>query len=450
MKIALINPKGTFFSKNEKYKKFWNNVRDADKHTVLSTRLDFWSGFSLGLLIIAALTPEEHEISLIDENIEQVDFKEKYDLVCISAITQTATRAYYLADKFRQRDCKVIVGGIHPTLMPEEAVEHADSVVIGEVETIWSTVLKDVEDGRLKRCYKSASYFNLRNSPVPRYDLLDIEHYKMVWIQTSRGCPHDCEFCAASKVFGLKYRHKSIDQVMREIDYVIDTWGNYQINFADDNIFFNKKYANDLLDRIEPLKIRWAASTDVSVGYDEKFLEKLRRSGCTILLIGFESINEDNLKGLSKNDWKRRRVKDYPMLIQRIQSHGIGIMGAFLVGFDNDKSSVFNDVANFILDTNLYASQITVPTPLPGTRLRERLTAEKRLLESSWDKYTFLDVNYAPKHLTIDELEAGVLDIYMRVYNKEARLSVARHFKQIFSDMAKVQSKSNDQLAPRT
>lgn len=448
MKIAFVNPKGTSFGMNKKYKQFWYRIKELDRHTLISTRLDFWSGFSLGLLILAALTPEEHEIRIIDENIEEVDFNERFDLVCISIITQTATRAYYLGDKFRQHDCKVIIGGIHATLMPEEAIEHADSVVIGEGEAVWDTILQDVANGRLRKYYKPDGYYDLRKSPVPRYDLLDVERYKMVWIQTSRGCPHDCEFCAASKVFGLKYRHKSVDQIITEIEYVIDIWGNYQINFADDNIFVNKKYAMDLLDRIAPLRIRWAASTDVSIGYDEEFLEKLRRSGCTVLLIGFESINEENLKGLNRNDWKRRRVKDYPKLIQRIQSHGIGIMGAFIVGFDNDKESVFDDLANFILDNNLYASQIAVLTPLPGTRLRERLSSEKRLLESTWDKYTFLDVNYVPKYLTADELEAGVLDIYRKVYSKEARLSVVKHFKQTFSNIAKMSHTSNEQRAP--
>ena len=448
MKIAFINPKGTSFGINEKFKEFWNSMQELDKHTLISTRLDFWSGFSLGLLILAALTPEEHETRVIDENIEEVDFNERFDLVCISIITQTATRAYYLGDKFRQHDCKVVIGGIHATLMPEEAIEHADSVVIGEGEAVWDTVLDDAEKGNLRKYYKSGTRYDLRNSPVPRYDLLDIERYKMLWIQTSRGCPHDCEFCAASKVFGIKYRHKSVDQVVSEIEYAIDIWGNCQINFADDNIFFNRKYARDLLDKIAPLRIRWAASTDVSIGYDEEFLKKLRRSGCTVLLIGFESINEQNLKGLNKNDWKRRRVKEYPKLIQRIQSHGIGIMGAFIVGFDNDKESVFDDVANFILDNNLYASQITVLTPLPGTRLRERLASDNRLLKSTWDKYTFLDANYVPKHLTTDELEAGVLDIYRRVYSREARLSVVKHFKQTFSNIAKMPYTSNEKPVP--
>ena len=448
MKIAFVNPKGTSFGMNEKYKQFWNSIQELDRHTLISTRLDFWSGFSLGLLILAALTPEEHEIRIIDENIEKVNFNEWFDLVCISVITQTATRAYYLGDKFRQNDCKVIIGGIHATVMPEEAIEHADSVVMGEGEGLWDTILEDLANGKLRKYYKADGYYDLRKSPVPRYDLLDVERYKMLWIQTSRGCPHDCEFCAASKVFGLKYRHKTVDQIITEIEYVIDIWGNYQINFADDNIFVNKRYAMNLLDRIAPLRIRWAASTDVSIGYDENFLEKLRRSGCTVLLIGFESINEENLKGLNKNDWKRRRVKDYPKLIQRIQSHGIGIMGAFIVGFDNDKGSVFDDLANFILDNNLYASQIAVLTPLPGTRLRERLSMQNRLLESSWDKYTFLDVNYVPKHLTIDELEAGVLGIYRRVYSKEARLSVIKHFKQTFCHMAKMLYESNEQHTP--
>jgi radical SAM superfamily enzyme YgiQ (UPF0313 family) len=448
MKIAFINPKGTSFGMNKKYKQFWYGIKELDKHTLLSTRLDFWSGFSLGLLILAALTPEDHEIRIIDENIEEVDLNEDFDLVCISAITQTATRAYYLGDKFRQHDCKVIIGGIHPTVMPEEAIEHADSVAIGEGEAVWDIILKDVASGNLKEYYESRRHYNLRNSPVPRYDLLDREHYKMLWIQTSRGCPHDCEFCAASKIFGLKYRHKSVDQVINEITHVIDVWGHHQINFADDNIFFNKKYARDLLDRIAPLKIRWAASTDVSIGYDDEFLEKLRRSGCSVLLIGFESINEQNLKGLNRNDWKRRRVKDYPKLIQKIQSHGIGVMGAFIVGFDNDKQSVFNDVANFILDNNLYASQISVLTPLPGTRLRERLSSENRLLRSTWEKYTCLDVTYIPKHLTIDELEAGVLDIYRRVYSKEARLSVIKHFKKTFCDIAKTPYASNERHTP--
>ncbi|MCX5687452.1 MAG: radical SAM protein, partial [Candidatus Omnitrophica bacterium] len=306
------------------------------------------------------------------------------------------------------------------------------TVVIGEVEDIWQEVLEDFSNGNLKKFYRNKHPVDLTKSPLPRYDLVKKEHYKVIWIQTTRGCPIDCEFCSASKVFGLKLRHKKIDQVIKEIKLIKSLWEVPRISFADDNIVIDKKYAIELVKELKSLNIRWFIQADISIGDDDVFLKLLKESGCAIVFVGFESISKDSLKHTDRVGFKYNRVGKYQEYIKKIQSYGIGIMGAFIVGLDSDDASIFYRTANFIVDNRLYAAQITVLTPLPGTRLRERLEKESRLLSHPWDNYTFLDVNFIPKNMTPGVLQQGLYDIYRKVYSQESAVKRAQHFKQIY------------------
>lgn len=431
MRLALISPKSVFFSCNSDLSNFFRNTFTGSANGIMMSRYAYWTGGNLGLLILSALTPSEYEIDYIDENYETINFEESYDIVGISAMTQQAPRAYEIADIFRNKGIKVVIGGIHATLLPEEAAKHADSVVVGEAEDLWPELIQDCAIGKLKRFYYSTKPVDLARSPVPRYDLLKKYDYKMLWIQTARGCPRDCEFCAASNVYGKGYRHKTIDQVISEINFIKSHWQRPLLNFTDDNMFVDKKYSKALIEAVAKTKLRWTAQGDISVAEDDAFLDFLQRSNCVLLFIGLETLTPQD--HLDRAGWKQKKIEKYPELIRRIQARGIGVLGAFIVGLDNDDASVFEKVASFVIENRLYATQISVPTPLPGTRLRERLMKEGRILTDDWARYTFGDVNFIPKKMKPDELQDGLLYVYNRVYNKKVRLEVMRQIMDVFS-----------------
>jgi len=432
LKLALISPKGNFLSSDKAFVEFVKNS------TELKTYLSHsWSGFSTALPVIASITSSDFEVKIIDENFEQVNFDEHYDLVGVTAVTQQATRAYQIMSEFRKRGVKVVMGGIHATTVFDEAKKYADAVVVGEAENVWAEVLCDFKKNRLKKVYKAKELANITNNPVPRYDLLHFNDYKKVWLQFSRGCPIDCEFCVASKIYGYKYRHKTIPQIINEVLLIQKIWPNIKIGFADDNMFKDKKYSSDLIKEIKKLNIKWDAQTDISIGTDEKLLKQLKEAGCTSLFIGFESVSKENLKTIDKTGWKLRQRDSYDYYINKIQSCGIGVLGAFIVGLDGDDTMVFQKTVDFIVSNNLAGAQITVLTPLPGCRLTERLERENRVLSKSWSDYTGWNVVFTPKKMSPDELRKGVLSVYNQIYSPDYRLKRAKHFKAIYGNLAK-------------
>lgn len=425
MKVALILPKGAVGT-NEEFKAIW---RDAgypapDRY--------MFSGFPLGLLVFAALLPGSYDLEFIDEDFQRVDFEEPYDLVAVSATTQKVQRAYEIGDLFRHRGIPVIMGGIHPTVMPEEAKAHCDSVVVGEVEGIISELLQDIESGDLKPFYHNRTVVDITRSPIPRYDLVDPDNYGLIWVQTARGCPHDCDFCAATKVYGSRYRHKELNQVLREVEVVRDIWKHSLLAFADDNMFVNRRYSTELLRSLIPMKLRFIAQSDISVGEDAELLTILRQAGCIALYVGLESVSGKSLAGIDKYNWKKGKQKEYSRLIGNIQSSGIGVVGSFILGLDGDPQSVFEDTARFIIDNNLYASAINILTPLPGTRLREKMEREGRVLAVPWDRYSYWNVTYKPRQFSPDQLRDGLSYVYKKVYSPDVRRNVGEHFKAIY------------------
>jgi radical SAM superfamily enzyme YgiQ (UPF0313 family) len=432
MKLALITPKGVYFSNDERIVGFFRDIAKNATENFLMPQRNLWSGGSLGLLIVAALTPSYITIEYIDENYEEINFDNAYDLVGITAMTQQASRAYEIADQFKRKGARVVIGGIHATVLPQEAKEHADTVVIGEAENTWPELISDFMKGELKPYYRSKVLVDMTKSPVPRYDLLTKYNYKVPWIQTARGCPRDCDFCAASKVFGKKYRHKTIEQVLQEINFVRGLWPEPLLCFADDNIFLHKTYAYELLKRLKQMELRWLAQTDVSIVDDDALLFLLEDSNCKMLFLGFETISKK--QKLDKHGWKQRHITQYPKIIEKIQSLGIGVLGSFIIGLDSDDSSIFNNLSDFIIENRLFAAQVLVLTPLPGTRLREQLESEKRILSNDWGKYTFFDVNFIPKKMKVEELQEGLLTIYKKIYAKDVRTAVVKHFLKIYKN----------------
>ncbi|MBD3240574.1 MAG: radical SAM protein [Chitinivibrionales bacterium] len=426
MRIAFVSPRAGFTTRNKSLQQFWDQSSEANAYRA------YWTGLGSGLLVLAALTPPGHEVTLVDENYDDVDLGADYDIVAITCMTQQAVRAYEIADAFRSKGSKVVVGGIHPTVMTEEAANHADAVVVGEAEDIWPVVLKDAAAGQLRRVYRSSESPDLRRSPCPRFDVLDTSRYPLLWLQASRGCPHDCDYCAASKIYGRKYRTKAAEQVLKEVEAALSLSESTRLAFADDNFLVDRSLAADLLSGLRGYGARWHAQCDVSIARDDNLLRQMSASGCTFVFVGFESLSSDSLASIDKTQWKARQTAFYAEAVERIQSHGIGVMGAFMVGFDGDGKGVFQRVGDFILKTNMYAASITILTPLPGTRLRAWLQQQGRLLPGrTWNDYTAYNVNHELVGMSEAEMYEGLTDLYRRVYSQEAYETKMEYFKRL-------------------
>lgn len=340
---------------------------------------------------------------------------------------------YALADRYRSLGIPVVIGGLHATLMPKEAKSHADAVCIGEGEPVWPQIVNDAKLGALKPFYRDSSggRYDLSRAPAPRYELLDISRYNRLTIQTSRGCPLDCEFCAASKILG-RYRIKPVSQVMQEIDRITELWDRPFLELADDNTFVNKPWGKAFLKEMAKRDIPWFTETDVSVGDDPELIDLLAKSGCRQVLIGFESIFSDSLDHLDRANWKRKRRDQYRRAIDSLQSHGISVNGCFILGLDGDSPDSFEKIRDFILESNLLESQVTVLTPFPNTRLYHRLKDEGRLFqETFWDRCTLFDLNFHPKQMSPDQLEEGMTFLFRELYNQQVYARRRRHYVDI-------------------
>ena len=357
----------------------------------------------LSLATVASLFPEDFEIKIINDSIEDIDYKEKVDLVGITSITSTAPRAYEIADRFREEDVPVIMGGIHPSALPLEASKHADAVVIGEAEGQIKYVIKDLKKGKLQKFYFSDTRPSLKNLPLPRTDLYSKNKYykELHMIQTTRGCPFNCDFCSVTDFFGQTFRTRPIEDVIREIKSLKR---RTIIFFVDDNICGYPKYAKELFKALIPLKVKWFGQASIVVAKNRELLRLAAKSGCLSLFVGFESVSPSSLKEVGKS---MNNVEDYKESIKIIHSYGIGIIGAFIFGFDSDKESVFDETISFIDNTQIELASLSILTPLPGTRFYDKMEREGRIIERDWSKYTNGEVVYRPKLLTIEELQEG-------------------------------------------
>lgn len=379
---------------------------------------------SLGLLTLAALTPDEFDVEYIEiVDINKVDeLPGPFDLVAISTYSAQIFEAYELADRYSKIGVKTVIGGPHVTSVPEEAKEHCDCVVIGEGEPVWKNLLRDHKNGKLQQFYNSFDKnYELKDAPIPRFDLLDHKKYNRLTIQTSRGCPYKCEFCAASILISKKYKQKPAEKVLEEIHEIKKLWQHPFIELADDNTFVNKTYWKELLKHLRHEKIKWFTETDVSVAEDDKLLSLMRESGCQQVLIGFESPVGKYLNSIElRRNWKSAQFKKYKQAINKIQSHGITVNGCFILGLDGQDKSIFNDIFEFVKDSGLYEVQVTIMTAFPGTPLYERLINENRIIENGdWKKCTLFDVNHYPTGMTVEELEKGFRDLVEKLYSTD-------------------------------
>jgi radical SAM superfamily enzyme YgiQ (UPF0313 family) len=431
LRILLVSPKGEFLGRAPEFAEFVKNSRE------MRTILHYWNGLGAALPTIAALTPLEYEVSIVDENYQFLDLDQKVDLVGISAMTQQAVRAYEIASEFRSRKVHVAIGGIHATVMPEEAARHADTVFVGEAERSWPAFLRDYQQGIPAKVYRADDYgaIDMSEIPMPRYDLLARTRYPVVWVQATRGCPHDCEFCTAPEVYGRSYRHKAPEQVAAEIREVKRHWKSAQVGFADDNMFVNRRFVSELLTEFESIPFTWYAQSDISIANDPVLLRRLHETGCRIIFIGLESVVEGNLANLNGNKWKARRFARYGEFIRTIQQSGIGVYGSFIVGMDDDDITVFDKTIDFINEHSIMGAQVTILTPFPGSRLRGRLMQSGRIKTSDWSLYTAWNPVVSHPVLSDAELEEGLLHIYRSIYSEQSFRDRARYFRQVFQNL---------------
>jgi radical SAM superfamily enzyme YgiQ (UPF0313 family) len=365
----------------------------------------------LSLTTVASLIPSDIEVRILDARVEEVDYNAPVDLVGITGLTHEIPNAYEIADGFRERGATVVMGGVHVSSLPDEALQHADSLVVGEAELVWKRLIEDFKKDELKPIYQAEGLVDMKGMPIPRRSLLNNNMYtSFSTLQATRGCPFACDFCTVTTFFGNRYRFRPVEDVIAEVKGLPDK----KVVFLDDNIVGRPGYAKELMKALIPLKITWGSQASITLARDEELLSLYSKSGGRYAFIGFESLSQENLKELHKG-WNA--VGDYEIAIRKIHDAGIDIIGSFILGLDNDDISSFRTLLDFITRNSIDAAQFHILTPFPGTPLYERLDREGRIIDRNWANYHTSKVVVKPLLMTADELQNGYYWIFREIYS---------------------------------
>lgn len=366
--------------------------------------------FPLALPLLASLTPDHYDITLIDEESSSINFKKKYDLVGISSIVTNMKRAYELADKFRSLGIPVVMGGPYTSLNYEKSLNHADCVVVGEAEELWPELLKDFERGVMRKMYKCETPPAFKTQPIPRWDLIDTRKSLSLNVQISRGCPNGCNFCCVPAMFGVRQRYRDIDNVIEEIKAI----PSKQLSFVDDNFTANKAYAKELLARLKPLNLDWNCLCSYEIAYEPELLKDMAEAGCHTMLIGFESLNPESLNIAKK---KKKSVALYKEVIDNINKAGIHVTGAFIVGFDEDNLDAFDHIYNFYKENDISYVMLNILTAFPNTTLHKNLVKQDRMIDIPVEFLTGVFPSFKYSKIDPVEMFEKNLETYEKIYS---------------------------------
>ncbi|MEI8175846.1 MAG: radical SAM protein [Candidatus Omnitrophota bacterium] len=363
----------------------------------------------LSLPVLATYTPAGVDVTIVDERVAEIDFNVTYDLVGITLMTPLAPRAYEIAREFRRRGITVVMGGMHVSARPDEALEHADAIVVGEAERSWPQLLDDFKKGTLKKIYQNQDHTDLTTLRPLKRDTLDRDKYAPVeFVETTRGCPFGCHFCSVTRFFGGKYRTRPVEDVIREVATFKPTTKRFSIKnvvfFVDDNIIGDRNHAKELFKSIKPYKLNWLGQASMNLAKDDELLALAKESGCMGFLVGFESLSDEVLRNVGK---RPNVTGEYLSAIRKIQSYGIGVMGSFIFGFDQDDETVFEKYWQFVKTSGLEAVYLGIMTPYPGTRFFDELDRGKRITDYDWSNYDTSHVVFKPRRMSAEKLLAG-------------------------------------------
>jgi radical SAM superfamily enzyme YgiQ (UPF0313 family) len=415
MKILLISPE-----------------RERKKEEAFLFKLSF-----LNLPYIAAVTPPGVEVKILDEAFEKINFEEKVDLVGITAQTPVAPRAYQIAKEFKRRGVPVVMGGVHASMLPQEALQHVDTVVVGEAEEVWPDLIEDLRRGQMRQIYGGREFVNPSDLPLPKREFLNEKFYfPLKLLETTRGCPHQCDFCGVSKFFGFRYRNRSIKEIERELKTLFQKrqvmnpflkkilsllskdlpyfLKRRLLYIIDSNIAGDKRFCLELLSLLKGFDLLWYGHAPVSIAFDRELLKGFAQSGCIAINIGFESFSTKNLNAMGKGFNHPSR---YAEAVERIHDQGIGIMGTFIVGLDDDDPGVFQRIIDFCNDSKLDWALTFIMAPYPGTDSFLRLEKEGRIFSRDWEKYDSFNAVYQPLGMSVEDLERGMRRIWKEVFS---------------------------------
>lgn len=397
--------------------------RELYEMDLLVDALGFKRAFlDLGMQTVMACTPPGTDVELVDEYITPIDYDVKTDLVALSAKTSCATYAYDVARRFKEKGKRVVMGGIHASLRPDEALKHVDCIVTGEAETIWPEVVRDLERGKLKERYDATGFPPMGDIPVPAWQKAKTSEYLFHQIQTTRGCPFRCRFCSVPDISGQDFRFKPVERVIAELKALPKARGpiaaGKPLYVVDDNFISRTRYTKDLLRamaQMEPKVTGWSAETTLNVASDDEMLDLFKAAGCSTLIIGFESVTEASLDAMDK---PVNYCLTYQEAIDRIHARGMTIIGNFIVGFDTDTRSVFKQTFDFVQKSGILYPFFSILTPMPGTNLFDEYAAAGRLDHQDWHLYDTRHVVFEPKNMSSDELMDGYVWLYEQCYGE--------------------------------
>jgi len=373
-----------------------------------------WQMEPLAPATIAGLTPPDVEVRFYDDRMEQIPFNEPTDLVALSVETYTAKRSYQIASEYRRRGVPVVMGGFHPTLVPEETSDYAESIIVGEAEGLWPRVVEDFRAGRLRRVYKQSRRPALCGLRPDRSIFAGKRYLPVGLVEAGRGCHFRCEFCAIQSYFGSTQTRRPVEEIIEEIRRVRKPL----IFFVDDNITSNMEQAKEFFRALAPLKIRWVSQASINAAHDEEFLQLIKASGCQGLLIGFESLNPENLRKMHKSF--NTMKGGYEKALENLRRHGIRLYVTFILGYDDDHGDTLAETLEFAMRHKFYIVAFNHLTPFPGTPLYDRLEREGRLLYDKWwlhPDYRYGMVPFAPKGLSAEMVKQRCIEARQHFYS---------------------------------